>query len=381
MRLLLVATVPITLRSFLLSFASHFRAQGWVVDAMAQDVSACPECVEAFDQVWDVTWSRNPLNTRNMLQAPRIVREIVKRERYDLIHVHMAVAAFVTRYAVRDLRRHGQPKVVYTPHGFQFYQGGPFLRNILFLYLEKLAGRWTDFLVVMNREELEAVRRHNIVPLGNTRYMPGIGVDTSRCCPETVSSAEVERVRTEIGLGPEDKLFLMIAELIPRKRHSDILRAFAQLAHPAAHLAFAGDGRLRERMQRLTADLRIGSRVHFLGFREDVPSLIRASVATLLPSEREGLPRSVMESLSLAVPVIGTDICGVRDLLSDGSGLLVKLGDIAGLARAMAWVLDHPEEAKAMSQHGRARMVATHDVRHILALHEQLYSETLGDWN
>jgi glycosyltransferase involved in cell wall biosynthesis len=378
MRLLFVTTVPITLEGFLRPFSSHFRAQGWGVDAMAQGVSGCTECVEAFDCVWEVNWSRNPLNLRNLLVAPRQIREIVAREGYDLVHVHTPVAAFVTRYALRGLRRRGRPKIIYTAHGFHFYRGGPPLQNTLFLTLEKLAGRWTDHLVVINREDQEAAEHYNIVPPNRVHYIPGIGVDTQRYRPEAVSPAEVQRVRGEIGLKPEDKFFLMVARFSPGKRHRDALQAFSQLLHAKAHLVFAGTGPLMSKMQALAEDLGVRQRVHFLGHRRDIPALIRASVAVLLPSEREGLSRSAMESLSLEVPVVGTDIRGIRSLLEGGCGLLVKVGNVEGLAKALAWVMDHPHETQAMGRRGRDRMAA-YDLRRILAFHETLYDEVLRE--
>lgn len=375
-RLLIVATVPVTLRAFLLPFARHFRAQGWKVDAMAQGVSSCAECVENFDQVWDMEWSRNLLDLRNLFWAPREVYAIVAHKRYDIIHVHTPIASFITRYALRNLRKRDKLKIIYTAHGFHFYKGASRIQNILALRLERLAGHWTDYLIVINREDEQAAKRYRIVPPDRVRYIPGVGIDTHRYSPDAVSEAEVARVRQELGLSPEDRLFLMVAEFNPGKRHEDALRAFSKLKYPKTYLALAGDGPLFPDMQKFAKQLGLQDRVHFLGFRRDVPALVRASVATLLPSEREGLPRSVMESLCLEIPVIGTDIRGIRDLIEKGCGLLVKVGDIDELAEAMKWVLEHPEEAQAMGRKGRERMAA-YDIQHILKLHEVLYMEAL----
>ena len=344
---------------------------------MAREVSTCAECIAAFDRVWDVDWSRNPLDWRNLLIAPRQIRDVVVREGYDIVHVHTPVAAFVTRYALRGLRKQGGIKVIYSAHGFSFYKGAPLLQNILFFGLEKLAGGWTDYLVVTNYEDTEVSKRSKLVPVEQVRYMPGIGVDVARFSPETVSETEVSRVRHEMNLVPEDQLFLMAAEFIPRKRHRDMLRAFARLDRSDVHLALPGAGPLLEKMKHLASDLGIQKRIHFLGFRRDLPSLMRASVATILPSEHEGLPRSVMESLCLEVPVIGTDIPGTRQLLRGGGGLLVEVGDIEGMARAMAWILDHPREARKMGQCG-SECMTTYDVHHVLRLHEDLFAESLS---
>ena len=374
-RLLIVATTVGTLQAFLLPFADHFRRLGWRVDAMANGVTMQPECIEAFDHVWEVEWSRRPADPSNLLRAVRQVTKVLTDEQYDLVHVHTPVAAFVTRLAGRSLKP--GLKVIYTAHGFHFHPAGSLIRNHAFLALEMVAGRWTDYLVTINHEDHQAARQHRLVPPDRVWYMPGIGVDTGLYNPERVHDTAC--VRKELGLLPRDRLFLMIAEIIPRKRHRDAVAALARLRRADAHLAIAGDGPLREQVARLAQRLGIAERVHMLGFRKDVPVLIRASVAAVLPSEREGLPRSVMESLSLEVPVIATAIRGVRDLLADDCGLMVAVGDVPGLADAMAWVLDHPEQAQAMGLRGRERVLAGYDLKHVIELHEALYAQALGN--
>jgi glycosyltransferase involved in cell wall biosynthesis len=371
--LLMITAIPDSLKAFLLPFAAHFRAQGWRVDAMANAVSTSTECLQAFDHVWDVDFSRSPLDITNFLVVPQQIREVITREKYDIVHVHMAVAAFVTRYALKDLRQQGKFKIIYTAHGFNFYRGGGVLQNAIFLTLEKLAGRWTDYIVTINREDAQAVKRYQILPKERVRYMPGIGVDSDRYNPNSVSQADVMQVRQEIGITPQTQLLLSIAEFIPRKRHQDILKAMALLAKPQACLAFVGDGILKAQMQKLASELGVENQVRFLGFRRDIPTLLRASVATVLVSEQEGLPRSLMESLCLQIPAIGTDIRGIRDLLQAGCGLLVQVGDIEALAKAMAWILDHPEDAQAMGKRGQ-EIMHIYDLRHILKLHEALYA-------
>jgi glycosyltransferase involved in cell wall biosynthesis len=371
-RLLVVTTVAVTIRAFLLPWASHYKAQGWQVDALAQGVSDCAECVEAFDQIWEIQWSRNPLSPMNFISAPQRLQEIA--ENYDLIHVHTPVAAFVTRYALNSLRRKGL-KVIYTAHGFHFHRNGSALRNAIFLSLEKLAGRWCDRLVVINQDDHNAALQYRLVPPKHLCYMPGIGLDLSRY--RTVPSEQSQLIRQELDLEAQDVLFLALAEFAPRKRHADLLQAFAQIATPQVHLALAGDGPLKSSLQALSHQLGIDRQVHFLGFRTDIPQLMSVARCLILISQQEGLPRSVMESLAVGLPVIGTRIRGTEDLLASGGGILVEVGDINGIAQALTWMLDHPRQAEAMGQQGQ-RSISTYDISKILALHDQLYAEVLS---
>jgi glycosyltransferase involved in cell wall biosynthesis len=376
-KVLFVTTVSGTLRAFLLPFAEHFRSQGWVVDGMAQGITDCSICRNSFDRVWEVNWSRNPLEFNNFIETPKRVKEVVLEEQYDIVHVHTPVAAFITRLALRKARKNGRPKIVYTAHGFHFYKGAPAYKNAVFLFLEKIAGRWTDYLIVINKEDKSAAVKHKILSADHLVYMPGIGVDASFYAPEKVSDEDIEKLRKALKLKPDDKVFLMVGEFISRKRHRDLLEAFSYIRDPHIHLVFAGVGPLMEEMKNLANKKGIGSNVHFLGYRNDIPILMRTSLATILPSEQEGLPRCAMESLSLGVPVIATDIRGTRELVETGGGKLFKVGDIEGLRDAMQYIIDNPEAAQEMGRVGRKQVLEKYELSKIIEMHEALYYRAL----
>lgn len=380
-RLLIISTVANMLRGFLLPFPRHFQELGWQVDAMANGVSESQECKEAFNHVLEIGWSRNPLSHANFRGPVARVREVVTQGDYDIVHVHTPVASLVSRFALRRFDRRSQLQVIYTAHGFHFYDGGPRVRNCAFRTLERLAGRWTDYLVVINRWDERSARTYRVVPHERLVYMPGIGLDTeTKYHPASVSPAEIIRVRSELGLTPQHKMLLMIAEFNPGKRHADALRGMARITSDTVHLVFAGDGCLLEETKALAVRLGVAHRVHFLGHRSDICALIRASSATLLTSDREGLPRSIMEAMSLGVPVIATDIRGNRDLLGDGRGILVPVGDGDALASAIRWVTENGAEAARMAGLARER-TRSFDLRRILQLHEELYSRALCSLN
>jgi lipopolysaccharide/colanic/teichoic acid biosynthesis glycosyltransferase/glycosyltransferase involved in cell wall biosynthesis len=390
-RILHCTTVDATLRGFLIPFGDHFKGLGFDVDAAASGGGTCRVCHAAFSRVFDLSWSRNPLRVRNFFAMSEL-RRIVEERQHSIVHVHTPVAAFLARIALRKMQRSGHVKVIYTAHGFHFRRGGTPIQNLVFILLEKLAGRWTDYLVVINKEDREAATSLGLVPINRVRYMPGIGVDTRFYSPGAVLEENVMERRRELSI-EESPLLLMIADFNRGKRHQDAIRAFARVDNKESHLALAGEGPEFGAMRELVRKAGIADRVHFLGFRDDIRELIKASLATILPSEREGLPRSVMESLCMQVAVIGADIRGVRDLVTANpgsitnnaregtfrlgdTGLLFPLGDINALTAAMNWTISHPEEVRNMGQAGRAKMAA-YDIRRVLELHEQLYTEAL----
>ncbi len=379
-KILMVTTIPSTLCFFLLPFAKHFRQLGWQVDAMAHQITGNSDCTKAFDRVWDIKWSRNPLELSNLWSTPRAIRAIVAAEKYDIVHVHTPVAAFVTRYALKDLRQQYQVQVIYTAHGFHFHPQGQPWKNAIFLKLEKLAGRWTDYLVTINQTDYQAAQQHQLLSTERLRYMPGIGVDLSYYDPQLVSDQDIAKFRQELQISTDTPLFLSVAEFTPRKHHQDTLQALANLARPDVHLAIAGAGKLLPAMQQLASNLGIEKQVHFLGKRNDVPVLMRSAVANILVSAQEGLPRSVMESLALETGVIGTKIRGIQELLATGGGRLVEVGNVDQITQAMAWTLAHPSEMKKMGQQGRERM-QEYALPQIVKLTAELYTEAIAKLN
>lgn len=375
-KLLIASTVAAAHRAFFLPFARHFRSLGWRVDGIAAGISSLPECHRAYDHIFEIRWSRNPLDWRNLGLAASDLRQIVEAGNYDIVHVHTPVAAFVTRYALKQLRRSTHTRVIYTAHGFHFYRGGHPVKNALFCNLERIARNWMDCLVVINREDETAALKCLCLPPERVVYMPGIGVDLRTFNSENVSPQKIRNLIEELKLSYDSKVFLMVAAFDPGKRHRDAIRALKLLQRKDVVLCFAGDGPTRAKMVDFVNSAGLAEQVRFLGFREDIPALLRIVTATVLPSEREGLPRSVLESLAMGVPVVGTDIRGVRDLLQEGTGILVPVGDIRRLAEALVFLADNPQEACRMGQLGR-QFIQKYSLDNVLRLHEALYARVL----
>jgi glycosyltransferase involved in cell wall biosynthesis len=374
-RLLLTTNNPGTLAAFLLPFAEHFRSRGWRVDAACNEVPDDPSELQAFDRIHPMPWTRRPFESVNLMEAPRRLRELVARERYDIVHSHDPVPGFVTRFALRRARRRLGVAVINTAHGFHFHRGAPLRDHLTLRVAESMASLWTDFLVVINQEDRALART---MPISRDRivYMPGIGVDMSRYAASNVPDGAAEAVRRELQLSDGQQLLLMVAEFLPRKRHLDALEALERSGRDDVVLAFAGQGVLEEQVRAEVARRGLDERVRFLGFRKDVPSLLAASFALILPSEREGLPRCIMEASCLERPTIAYDIRGVHDLVDEDTGALSPLGDVDGLASAVRRLASEPGSVEAMGARARLAM-DTFDLQNVLALHDELYQRAL----
>jgi len=353
-RILFVTTVAGTLRAFLIPHMQMLQERGWHVEAAARfgNSSKGEQLIKAGFTAHRIPFHRHVLAGGNLLAIWRLWR-LIQTGRYDIVHVHTPVAAMVGRLAARLTRP--RPAVLYTAHGFHFHRGAPWY-HWLFLYpAEWLAGRWTDGLIVMNEEDVHNGRRLGFVQEENLFFVHGVGVDI-----DWYGGAAIDgrKVRSELGLSPDDVLITCIAEFTRGKNHKLLLDTWQRVtgSQANAHLLLVGGGPyLREVKRRL--DSWESPRVHLAGHRADIPSVLRATDVLVLSSRREGLPRCIMEAMAAGRPVVATSARGSRDLIEHGvNGLLVEREDVAGLAEALVTLIQDPGLRFDMGKRGREKI-------------------------
>ena len=177
-RLLYVATIARTHTSHLAPVAERLVSRGWEIDGVANGLSEVARALP-YEAIFDVPWTRQLSRVDAALRSWRPIQRIVRDGRYDVVHVHTPFASWITRMANRRSVGRGQA-MVYTAHGFHFHEHGSRVKNLIFRSAEKLAGRFTTILTVMNDEDLSAATRHRLVPAGHVLQTPGIGIDFAR---------------------------------------------------------------------------------------------------------------------------------------------------------------------------------------------------------
>ncbi|QJR34120.1 glycosyltransferase [Gemmatimonas groenlandica] len=382
-RVLVVTTISTTLDAFLLPFADHFRARGWQVDALAAGATSHPGLAARYDRLFDASWQRRVGGAGHAWRtlcaiwgAPRQVRAIVADGAYDLVHVHTPIAAWITRFALRD--RAPSTKVIYTAHGFHAYPGASRLRNVLFRVVERRAAAWTDYLVVINADDFALATRDRLAPNDRIVQHPGIGVDTRHY--RAASAVDRRTMRHTLGFSEGQSLVAVVAEFNRNKRQADVIEALALLAKRATTMPtilFLGDGPRRATIESLAVARGVSEHVRFLGHCRDVAAVVASTDALLLPSQREGLPRCLLEAMAMRVPVITSDARGSRDLVAQGRGRSYRTGHVAELADALADLLRQPSDARARADRAAEWIEREAALTHVLTLHDQLYEAAL----
>ena len=367
MNILQVTTDAVTIRAFLMDFPDYFKKLGVVFDCASSNVSDFEDVRSRYNKVFDIPFTRNFLGFRNHLLAFSKLKVLIESSDYDIIHVHTPIAAFLVRLCQWRCKGLKKQKVLYTAHGFHFYRGGG-VKNIIFLTLEKIAAFWTDELVVINTEDYNNAIKYRLLPPEHVHYMPGIGVDIKKFSHCEINDDYLE----SLSLGEHSKVFLMIAELVPQKNHKKVIKAVSMVQDKNVVLLCAGSGSIKEKLESYAEKLGVSNRVKFLGFRNDVKSLLSVSTGLILFSNREGLPRSALEAFSAGVPVIAANIRGLNDLLSEGGGILVDNHSTEYLADSIR-KLSFDQDLRTRLSCEATSIVKKYSIHNILKLYEELY--------
>lgn len=341
MKILQVTTVATTLNAFLLPFAKAFKQQGWYVDAAASDIFEFDQVVAEHDRCFDIQFCRNPFKLKQLYQSLKHIRKILKKQQYDVVHVHTPIAAFLTRLAAVGIKK---TKVFYTAHGFHYVNTNPVWKNILFFVVERCAGFRTDHLFVINQDDYFFAKNKNILPENAITFIYGIGVDYS---DYKFDQQARKIIRSELNI-PEDKFILLqIAELNENKNHQVVLHALAKFKknHPESDFCYVivGIGSKKETLEEQVCLLGLNENVLFLGHRNDISSLLSACDVLSLSSKREGLPRCMLEAMCIQKPIIASNVRGCTDLLKSGAGILVECNDSNQWMLAIEQLYFNPE--------------------------------------
>jgi glycosyltransferase involved in cell wall biosynthesis len=193
--------------------------------------------------------------------------------------------------------------------------------------------------------------------------------------------ADRTTLREELSLGPADRLLVSVGNLYPVKGHHHLIDALGLLArcHPTLHLAISGRGELSEALAARAIDRGIANRVHLLGLRSDIASILAAADIFVLPSLSEGLPLALLEAMFAGCPIVASDVGDVGIALAHGEvGVLVEAGNPAALAAALDGLLSDPQHARELGERAARRAAAEYDISQMVRRYVAAYGQLLA---
>lgn len=335
-KILLVATMQSHIAQFHQPLINWLASCGYTVDVAAKDNLALKPNLHLSvpGTVYNVPFERSPFSPKNV-RAYRMLKKLIKAGGYDVVHCNTPVGGILTRMAANAKRKRGELTLIYEAHGFHFFHGGSKKNWMLWYPIEKWFSRYTDVLITIN--QMDYALASEKFKAKTVEHIPGVGLDLSR-----FMAAERETsLREEFGLDEDTKIVFTVGELNQNKNQQVVLRAVARLNDPKIHYFLAGNGPLKDDLAALAEELGIADNVHFLGYRRDIPSLLKNADVYVFPSLREGLGMASIEAMATGLPIVTSNRHGINDYSEDGkTGFKYHPNDVEGFAVGIRTILD-----------------------------------------
>jgi glycosyltransferase involved in cell wall biosynthesis len=317
-----------------------------------------------------------PIRPWSDLAAFLSLYQLCKKWRFDVVHTHNSKDGILARWAAH---LSGVPAIVHTIHNLPFRASRVGIVNRFYALLERVTARITNAFLGVSEENVREYLAHDIGQKSQFRVVySGLEFDNYRI---DISKAQA---RERLGLASTTTIVGWFGRLNYQKDPITFIRAARVVADhlPGISFVVCGDDPLGENLGReviqLVRSLNLSKQTHFLGFRSDLPVVLKAVDCVMHSSRYEGMGRTVCESLLCDRAVAGTNVDGVREVIRSGErgGYLVPPEDPAALADATLKLLQDPARTRSLAASGRAwveeNLSAAQMVRDIADVYEEL---------
>lgn len=321
-KVLFVATITGHIKSFHIPYLKWFKEQGYEVHVASNG----NEQIEYCDKHYNLPFERFPLR-KNNIKTYRELKKIINENKYEIIHCHTPVGGVLTRLAAKKARKKGT-RVIYTAHGFHFYKGAPLLNWLIYYPIEKWLSKYTDCLITINTEDYELAKK-KFRKCKKIELINGIGVSLDKFRTD-LPKEEKEKFKQSINLKKDDFVILQVGELNKNKNQILAIEVMKELTKTNKNikLLIVGKGKLEQFYKDKINEYSLQKNVYMLGYRQDIPKIMKISNLLLSLSYREGLPVNVIEAMASKLPVIATNCRGNRNLIIDGkNGYIININD------------------------------------------------------
>jgi glycosyltransferase involved in cell wall biosynthesis len=347
-KVLFIATVQSHIINFHIPYINLLQKKGYEVHVATKlDKDRYNNVLEYVDNVvWkNIDFSRNPLS-KDIFKSYKQIYTYINENKFDLIHVNTPIAAFLTRLAVK--KQHMSP-VIYTAHGFHFFKGAPIQNWIMYYPLEKIASKWSDAIITMNKEDYNISKLKFNNKRCSTYHINGIGVDFKKYLYLNTNDS----LNKELNIESRDLVLSIIGEINKNKNQKQIIDAVVNLRskYDNIKLLIVGDGDMYQEIASYIEEKNSQEYIKMLGFRRDIPEILSLSDIVVSCSYREGLPKNIIEAMISKSAIICTNVRGNKDLVTNmENGILVPVNDSEKMTQAIELLYTDRELLKAMGE-------------------------------
>lgn len=337
--------------------ASQLQLDGHEVRVLIGSEGSVPNTFTAGLQASGVQFAQvphfmQPIRPAADVHAYRELRKQIAQFKPDVISTHSSKAGVLGRLAARKFRI----PTLFTAHGWAFADGVSSKHAAVYRIVERAMARFAAKIITVSEADRQLALKHRIAPSDRLITIHNGMPDNA---PNLRATPEASPVR-----------LIMIARFQPQKDHPLLFSSLAKLTHLPWTLSLIGDGPLQPTYERTVNELGIADRITFLGERADVAEQLAESSVFLLISNWEGFPRSILEAMRAGLPVVASDVGGVRESVHDGTtGFLIPRGDGETLTERLTTIITDERVRLAFGNAGRERFAAQFTF-------EQMYTQT-----
>ena len=295
----------------------------------------------------------------------------------DLLHTFTAKPNIYGTFAAKKANI---PSVFNLVEGLgSFYVENSFKNRIIRSIMERLykkAFKTSDACVFVNSDDPNYMVSRNIIPQKKVTIIKSVGVDTQYFNPNTLSQQSIDTLRNSLHVNHKT-VVLMVARAIWHKGIREYYEAASALKNENVQFILVGDTDEGNHSCANT-DFLNSSEVLWLGHRDDILELTALCDIYVLPSYREGVPRTLLEAASMAKPIVTTDVVGCREVVDDGyNGFLVPAKDSLSLNNAIKKLVESPDLRETMGKNGRIKAIKEFDIKQVVSQYLELYQNYL----
>ena len=357
-----VANIDIAIRFILLNQLKFFKSKDYNVFAVCSSGKFVVDVGAHGIEVKTIKFKRKISPFYDLLTIVKLYLYF-RKEKFDIVHTHTPKPGLFGQLAAKMA---GVPIIINTIHGFYFQENDSFFKRKFYILIEKIAAKCSNLIFFQNKEDIKIAVTEKICNPQKIKYLNN-GIDLQKFNPNRFSKEFIQEKKKKINISTQSKIIGIVARLVKEKGYLDLFQAFKKVIEIFPNIILLIIGQTEPEKQdkfdpKIVKNYGIENNVLFLGEREDVDEIYSLIDIFVLPSYREGLPRTIIEASAMERPIVATDIRGCREAVDNNkTGILVPVKDSEKLAQAIIYLLRNPDIAREMGKQGREKALKEFD--------------------